>query len=51
MPFFNINNISTTISLKRSRRGLSVDMVDRISFKNKQPTPIPCYTYLRKVWD
>jgi len=35
--------------MKRSRRGLSIDMViDRGIFKNNQITPFSCFTFMPK---
>jgi len=42
-------NLSTTISMKRSRRELSIDMViQRGIYKNKHITHLPCSTSISK---
>jgi len=49
MLFLKIN-FKTTISLKRSRRELSINMViDRFIFKNSQITVFSCFTFIPKT--
>jgi len=43
-------NLSTSISMKRSRRELSIDMViHRNIFKNNQVKLSPCFTFIPKT--
>jgi len=43
-------NLSTAISMKRSRRELSSDVaVDRFIVKNNQITSFPCFTFIPKT--